>query len=73
MSTYIVNYECWDRTSANNGESLMIRKIMQEEVEAVTYIPLPQKVVNFYKTKRGNQAPEEIIATFYEVISVKVK
>lgn len=45
-----------------------------EEVEAEAYVPLPQKVANFYeKAGVGDQPPRVLISTFYEVVSVTVK
>lgn len=73
MTTFLVTFEKTFTQVDDHKQKLMYRETTTEEVEAAAYIPLPQKVVNFYKKKSGVQTSEEIIATYYEVVSVKVK
>lgn len=75
MTTYIVSYERFD-LQANEGSGKLpfqYRQLTTEEVTAGSYVPLPQKVVNFYKNTTRSTAGDEIIATYYDVVSVKVK
>lgn len=72
MNTYVVSFE---RTAnvIHDGHKMMIREVATEEVKAESYVPLPQKVVNFYKNRIRNTAGDNIVATYYDVVSVKEK
>lgn len=72
MPKYIVHFEKTSNQELNDGQKMMYREVVSEEIEAAAYIPLPQKVVNFYKNRNG-RVNDDIIATFYEVVSVREK
>lgn len=57
MTTFVVKY-------FGNG------KTETEEVTADSYVPLPQKVANFY---HETEHSKKLIASFFEVQSVTVK
>lgn len=65
MKTFVVKYWSQDNLSIPH-----VVKVETTEVEAVKYVPLPQKVVNFYATEGNNNNTKDLVASFYDVISV---